>query len=67
MSTKRKMAEALGVPVAELDPLDDPTLRPGSGIYTEPAGTGMTRLEVNLVAPTTVAREVVTLLAPFTV
>jgi transcriptional regulator with XRE-family HTH domain len=65
MSTKRKMAEALGVPVAELDPLDDPTLRPGSGIYTEPAGQGMTKLEVSMTAATETVRQVVVLLAPY--
>lgn len=67
MATLRKMAEVLDVSISELDPSSDPVERPGSGIYVEQVDEDNVRLEVRIVVPRTVAREVVTLLSRYAV
>jgi transcriptional regulator with XRE-family HTH domain len=62
MKTKRKMAKALDVPLADLDPASDPLNRPGSGLYVEEVDEEHVRVEVNMVAPKEVVRKVVDLL-----
>jgi transcriptional regulator with XRE-family HTH domain len=67
MSTKRRMAEVLSVPMAALDPSSDPLDRPGSGIYVEPVDAVRSRIQVNMVAPNDVVRQVVVLLSRYAV
>lgn len=66
MSTVRKMSEALHVSLADLDPQSDPVNRPGSGVYVEPVDRRNARLQLNIVAPKTVIREVVKMLSEYT-
>lgn len=67
MSTKRRLAEAAGVPLVALDPESDPTNRPGSGIYVEAVDNNDSRIEINIVVPKAVAKQVVEILVPYAV
>ena len=55
----------LQVQMADLDPASDPLNRPGSGIYVEAVDANNARLEVNMVGPKEVVREVLTILSRF--
>lgn len=65
MGTKRKMAEVLKVPLAEIAPESDPANRPGSGILIEPVDGKTSHLRVDLKLPRTVVQDVVGILLPY--
>ena len=65
IGTKRAIAKALDVPLAELAPESDPLVRPGSGIRMEEVDQTHSLLEVNLVVPKGTAVEVMKILLPY--
>lgn len=65
MGTKRKLAAALNMKMADLDPLSDPLTRPGSGLHVEWLGANFARLVVNLEVPRSVIDRVVPILAEY--
>ena len=65
MSTKRKLAAALDVPLGELDPMSKALERPGSGLRLEFVNRKEARLEVNLVLPKALAQQVIAILEDY--
>jgi transcriptional regulator with XRE-family HTH domain len=65
MSTIRRIADALDVSIADLDPASDPLNRPGSGIYVESVDVKSSRIQVNMVIPKEVVREILGLLSRY--
>jgi transcriptional regulator with XRE-family HTH domain len=63
--TIRKIAKALGVSFADLDPDSDAMNRPGSGLYVEEVDASSSRLHISMVAPKEIVREVVVLLSRY--
>jgi transcriptional regulator with XRE-family HTH domain len=65
LSTMRKMAEVLGVPISALDPSSDPLNRAGSGLHVQYLDAQRARLEVSLVAPHDIVHQAVRLLSQY--
>jgi len=63
-STRIMIAEALGVPYAELFPSEDPTERVGSGVTLEPKGKSTSHLTLDVDLPTDVALDVIQIVRP---
>lgn len=58
-TTRRKVADGLGVPLGALFPNDDPTQRPGSGVSLEPVDSKRSRLVLNVSLPTHLALDLI--------
>jgi transcriptional regulator with XRE-family HTH domain len=64
-TTKRLIAEALGVTYKQLYPNDDPVNRPGSGVTLTSMGSQRCRVDISLELPMDVATQVIQLVSEY--